>query len=227
MELSDKLGNWTTKLGMVMPGVAAMYVKRLLEDPYDRLAETAFFTKLKGLDSREKGAIELVSYILTAIVDLKLPSGGLLQYLFKEVGVDFAPEMAKRMMNGKKIREVLLSIPTDASYGGLLGTLLEIKDDEQLSDLVGWIFNKGPERWAEAVKKMGQLSSSQFARFAELDPTVRQQILEIFSQQASTTESWHDAQLTPVKTESELRTKVRGWTENIQAATKGLKERRR
>ena len=199
-------------LNQILPSVGAMYTKRLLEKHYDALAETTIGQKIRQLSPWTKGALELLTYVVSALAELKLKDGTPLARYLKDVGVDFAPEMSKRMINGAKAREVLTTLPISPGQRPLIETLLGIEDDGQLSDLIAWIFGQGEERWS-AVKnilsKLSKLPGENLGRFNQLDSDTKEKIVAIFA-------SHPPASL--VAEIGETRQRIQSLTEKINAA---------
>lgn len=82
---------------------AAGYAKRWLEgNLYDRVIQTKIGQKFKNLDNKAIYGIEFGLNFLTTILDQKFQDDTALKKFVKEVGMDAASELSKRLLNGLK-----------------------------------------------------------------------------------------------------------------------------
>lgn len=82
--------------------VAASYAKRWMESGvYDRLFDK-YGEKIKRLDKKAAYGIELGLNFLTGVLDQKMSEDTALKKFFKEIGMDAASELSKRLLNGLK-----------------------------------------------------------------------------------------------------------------------------
>ena len=82
---------------------AAGYVKRWMESGvYDRLFKTKYGEKIKRLDKKAAYGIEFGLNFLTSVLDQKISEDTALKKFIKEVGMDAASEISKRLINGNK-----------------------------------------------------------------------------------------------------------------------------
>lgn len=96
----SKLVNVFDTIGKHIPGIAANYVKRMLEPVYDRVFSTRLGRYFKSLDRKEKYAVEASMYVATEILEPKLEGDAPFTRVVREVVMDAGPELAKRMLNG-------------------------------------------------------------------------------------------------------------------------------
>lgn len=84
--------------------IAASYAKRWMEScVYDRLFKTKYGEKIKRLDKKAAYGIEFGLNFLTSVLDQKISEDTALKKFIKEVGMDAASELSKRLLNGLKI----------------------------------------------------------------------------------------------------------------------------
>jgi hypothetical protein len=82
---------------------AAGYAKRWMEGHlYDRVLETKFGQKFKTLDKKAIYGFEFGLNFLTTILDQKFNDDTAIKKFIKEVGMDAASELSKRLINGIK-----------------------------------------------------------------------------------------------------------------------------
>ncbi len=112
-----KLVNVLEKVGKHSPGIASKYAKRLLEPVYDRLFCTRLGRYFKSLSSPKKHAVEASMYIATEFLEQRLQGDTPLGHIAREVVVDTAPEIAKRMVNGPEPAEQKPLPPEDVEKG--------------------------------------------------------------------------------------------------------------
>lgn len=83
--------------------IAASYAKRWMESGvYDRLFKTKYGEKIKRLDKRAAYGIEFGLNFLTSVLDQKISEDTALKKFIKEVCMDAASELSKRLLNGLK-----------------------------------------------------------------------------------------------------------------------------
>lgn len=77
------------------------YAKRLLENQYDRIFETAAGKEIKRLDDHYRYGMELGLNFLNAFFEQHIVDNTPFKKFLKLVGTDAAPELSKRIINGK------------------------------------------------------------------------------------------------------------------------------
>lgn len=83
--------------------IVASYAKRWMEGGvYDRLFKTKYGEKIKGLDKKTLYGIEFGLNFLTSVLDQKISEDTALKKFIKEIGMDAASELSKRLLNGLK-----------------------------------------------------------------------------------------------------------------------------
>lgn len=83
--------------------LAAGYAKRWMEgNLYDKVFETKFGEKFKNLDKKSVYGIEFGLNFLTSILDQKFHDDTALKKFIKEIGMDAASELSKRLINGTR-----------------------------------------------------------------------------------------------------------------------------
>ncbi len=149
---------------------ASGYVKRWMEGNYDRLMTTESGQRLQALDDRVKYVLEAGAYALMAFADQHLSADTPLKRLIREISLDAAPELSKRMVNG--VREKLSTSQPGAANHEVAQALLKLGDDD-LGALLAWLSNLTPEKRAAMVKPLSSLSGDDLKRFATLSPHQR------------------------------------------------------
>lgn len=82
---------------------AAGYAKRWMEGNfYDRVIDTKIGRRFKKMDKKAVFGIEFGLNFLTTILDQKLNDNTALKKFIKEIGMDAASEISKRLINGAK-----------------------------------------------------------------------------------------------------------------------------
>lgn len=82
---------------------AAGYAKRWMESNfYDRIIDTKFGQKFKNMDKKAVYGVEFGLNFLTTILDQSLNDNTAIKKFVKEVGMDAASELSKRLINGAK-----------------------------------------------------------------------------------------------------------------------------
>lgn len=156
--------------------VAANYVKRWLEDPYDKIFQTEIGQKIKNLDTKAKYAIEFASYLLTAFFDQKLKDDTALKKFVQGVGTDVGPELSKRMINGAKER--LESNAVTKEEKDLVSFLLQL-DQTVLMELLDWLYRVEPDERTHMIKQLHSLSLSDIEALMKMDPEARTRLLNL------------------------------------------------
>lgn len=83
--------------------LAAGYAKRWMEsNVYDRVVDTKIGQKLKNMDKKAIFGIEFGLNFLTTILDQNFNDDTAVKKFIKEVGMDAASELSKRLINGAK-----------------------------------------------------------------------------------------------------------------------------
>lgn len=83
--------------------LAAGYAKRWMEgNVYDKVFETKFGEKFKNLGKKSAYGIEFGLNFLTSVLDQKFHDDTALKKFIKEIGMDAASELSKRLINGTK-----------------------------------------------------------------------------------------------------------------------------
>ncbi len=82
---------------------AAGYAKRWMEgNVYDRVIDTKIGRKFKNLNKNAVYGIEIGLNLLTTILDQNFNDNTAVKKFIKEVGMDAASELSKRLINGDK-----------------------------------------------------------------------------------------------------------------------------
>ncbi|MEO0266392.1 MAG: hypothetical protein ABIM43_07305 [candidate division WOR-3 bacterium] len=153
-------------------------MKRWLErNLYDRIFETELGDKLKSLDKKVRYGIEFGLNLLTAFFEQKLSEDTALKKFVKEIGIDVAPEVSKRLINNAK--EQLVSSAESSEDKELVNVLLEL-DDQTLIALLDWLYNVEQTERTEILKQLSQLSFDELVRLAQLTPENRKRLFDLF-----------------------------------------------
>ena len=156
---------------------SANYLKRWLEGNfYDRLLKTALGQKLKSLDAKAHYGIEFGLNILTMFFDRALSEDTALKRMVKEVGLDAAPEISKRLINHAK----------NPQEKELIHTLLAM-DRGDVSKLLAWLYEIDTNRRKRMLEEVAGLSVEELTRLSNMPPEDREKLLSIF---VSERKSW-------------------------------------
>lgn len=162
----------------LLPTFAANYVKRFLEKAYDRVFQTKTGAWLASLSPGKKYGAEFALYALTAFFDSRLAENTKLKKFVKEVGIDVAPEISKRMINGVR-EEVILSAVSPAEKG--LADLLLSLEDKELIELLRWLYEKEASEKRNLLSLISLLSSEQITRLLGLPVEEREKFSRLLN----------------------------------------------
>jgi|GEM_PF-1010471 len=165
--------------------VTASYGKRLLEKPYDKLAQTELFQKLKDQPLLAKQIIEAASYALTALFEQNTGKSGPIKGAFDEVLMDMGPELSKRMLNGNtgpltinaEKYTAKLEKPAEKLF---VQILLENLDLEKVTALAAWLKNATPEEKSNILKYIKGLNAEKIVGLIRLSTADAGELLTIF-----------------------------------------------
>jgi uncharacterized protein YjeT (DUF2065 family) len=165
--------------------VASLYTKRFAEDAYDRVFQGALGQKLVSLNKEIRLGLEASFYLLTAYFDRVFQEDTPLRKYVKEVALDTAPEVAKRMMNGK-VRPELVGLASEARSKEervMIHSLLKLPDD-QLANLLRWVANATEEDRSRLVRALADLPDEQLKRFLGLSPEEKEMLVGLHARPA-------------------------------------------
>lgn len=153
--------------------LSANYLKRILERQYDRAMATNLGQKLKSLDPKARYGIEFGLNLLAVFFDKTLAGDTVLKRLVKEVGLDAAPEISKRLINHG-------AHAVDDHEKELLQSMLALPS-EDLVRLLKWLFDVDSKHRTRVIQHMGTLSTEELATVADLKVAEREQLFELFA----------------------------------------------
>lgn len=140
--------------------MAVNYAKRWMEEGvYDRAFETAAGRKTQNLSIGTRYAIEAALSASSAVLIRSSEDDGLLAKALKELGSDIAPELAKRLINGKRHAT---GRQWDLSAG------LSTSDLETLDD---WARQVTPEQRQAVVDRLTAFTMSDLVKVARVEDT--------------------------------------------------------
>ena len=198
-----------TKNGLAV--IAANYLKRILEKPYDQIFETEFGKKLQQIDDKAKYLIEFTLNALTAYLDQKIAQNSPLKRFIQEVGLDAAPEISARMLKGFK--SDLQKTASSPKEKDLAHILLQLKDKE-FQDILTWLYTKSPDERKAAIRQVTGLSLEELMTYIKLSGEDRNKILEMCFPR-----SRRPQVLTNIASEMEKATnRLKTWSARIRAA---------
>lgn len=149
---------------------SANYLKRWLEgNLYDRLFQAGLGQKLKSLEGKARYGIEFGLNILTVFFDRALSEDSALKRVVKEVGLDAAPEISKRLINHAK----------NPQEKELVHTLLAM-DRVDLIKLLAWLYEIDTNRRKRVLQEVAGLSVEELTRLSDMRPEDREKLLGIF-----------------------------------------------
>ena len=150
-----------TKLAELMPTFLASYAKRFLEKAYDGAFQSPLGKKLLALSAKKKYGIEFILYALTAFFETRLAENTKLAKFVKEVSMDAAPEISKRLVNSVRA-EVSSSAKTPEERE--VADLLLGFEDKELTELIRWLYDKDLQEKISVLAGFSSLSPEQVAR---------------------------------------------------------------
>lgn len=151
--------------------IAANYVKRWLEgNAYEPLARTEAFRRARSSSKVIRFGAEAALNLLAVLFDRKFAADSALRRIVKEVGLDAAPEISKRLVNGT-------STPPERE---VVNALLEM-DPEQSRALLGWLYETSPAERARLFNMLASLEPEAFARLAQMSAADREKYLSILN----------------------------------------------
>ena len=173
------LANASDKAEQALPVFLANYAKRFLETIYDRAIQTGFGQKMVALSPAKKYTLEAILYALTAFFESRLRTNSKLAKFLREVGVDMAPEISKRIINGiKQEMAVIAAEATNPMEKDLLDVLLSLGDSD-LSGFIRWLSQTSLER-DKIFNQLSLLSAEQVAKILKLPDAEKDQFLKFF-----------------------------------------------
>ncbi len=164
------------RLAELLPVFAANYAKRFLEHVYDNAFDTPLGQKLAAMGKSKKYAVEFGLNLLTAFFEDRLAENTKLKKFVKEVGIDVAPEISKRMINGAK-EEILAGAATDEEKE-LAGILLALEDKE-LIELLNWFYEKPAAEMMAVSGQLSLMSAEQIARLMRFSTEDREKFFGV------------------------------------------------
>lgn len=166
------------KVIQLAPSFAASLTKRLLEKPYDNVFKSWLGQWLVNLSPWKKHSIEGVLYVLTALLDDRLPENSILRKYAKEVVLDAAPEISKRMINGARKEISSLALGVNPLEKELLDAVLSL-EDEDLAKLIQW-FGRPDREQRKILAALSILSPEQLAKVFRLSAEEKEKFFEFF-----------------------------------------------
>ncbi len=166
------------RLAELLPVFAANYAKRFMEHVYDNAFDTPIGQKLIAVGESKKYAVEFGLNLLTAFFEDRLAENTKLKKFVKEVGIDVAPEISKRMING--VRDEVLAGAATNEEKELAGILLALEDKE-LIDLLNWLYEKPVSEKTTVLKQLSLMSVEQVARLMRFSDEDRKKFFGILN----------------------------------------------
>ena len=166
------------RLAELLPVFAANYAKRFMEHVYDNAFQTPLGRKLVAIGKSKKYAVEFGLNLLTAFFEDRLAENTKLKKFVKEVGIDVAPEISKRMINGAR-EEVLASAATDEEKE--LARILLALEDKELIELLNWLYEKPVTEKMSVLGQLSLMSAEQIARLMRFSTEDREKFFGILS----------------------------------------------
>ena len=166
------------ELARLMPVSAANYAKRFLEYFYDNAFQTELGRRLMAMGRPKKYLVEAGLNLLTAFFESRLAENTALKKFVKEVGIDVAPEISKRMINGA--REAILAGAQTVEESEVARLLLGL-EDKQLIDLLDWLYEKPTDELKASLNRLALMSAEQIARLMRFSSEDRERFFGILN----------------------------------------------
>ena len=158
---------------------ASGYAKRMMDSQYDRLMETEFGQKLRGLDKKYRYGIEAGLNALGAVIEQVLPDDKPAVMFFKQILEDAPSEIATRLLTDVRgdLRLAVQNAKTQEERMAIM-SLLEL-DDESLKELLRWFGSMDSSERTRAESVVFNLASGELKRMATLTPAERKILVDI------------------------------------------------
>ncbi|MCE9552596.1 MAG: hypothetical protein K8T91_04360 [Planctomycetes bacterium] len=156
------------------------YVKRWMENNYDRLMMTGPGKRLMDLDQKTRYGIEAMLYAVMAVGEHNLGSNSPLKWLLKEVLLDAPPEIGKRLINGFRDDYVRHRASTSSAEKRDFGAVLEDLSAEQLNSFLIWASGLTSDEFERLRAMLPQLSKEQLIALMSLGDAERKTWLAMF-----------------------------------------------
>lgn len=166
------------RLTELLPVFMANYAKRFLERVYDSAFQTELGQRLAAMGKSKKYAVEFGLNLLTAFFEDRLAENSKLQKFLKEVGVDVAPEISKRLVNG--VRDEIMASAKTSEEKEIAQVLLGLEDRE-LINLLGWLYEKPAVEVAEILGRLSLMSAEQIARLMSFSVEDRERFFGVLN----------------------------------------------
>lgn len=125
--------------------------------------------KLRSLDAKAKYGIEFGLNLLSVFFDQALAEDTALKRLVKEVGLDAAPEISRRLINHAQTAE----------EQDLIHSLLAM-GQEELIKLLGWLYEIDAKRRKKMLQDIGDLSVEELTSLSRMNSEDRERLLGLF-----------------------------------------------
>lgn len=168
-----------SELSKYLPNFAANYSKRFLERGYDQAFKNKFGQWIVGLSPWKKYSLEAILYAVTTVLDDRLPANSLFKKYASQVGLDAAPELSKRMINGARDEIVAMAATARNTEEKELIFIIFSLDDKDISDLIRWLGQTKLER-DKILGRFSLFSTEQKAKFLRLSDEDKEKLAEIF-----------------------------------------------
>lgn len=163
-------------LAELLPVFTANYVKRFMERVYDTAFQTGLGQRLAAMGKPKKYAVEFGLNLLTAFFEDRLAENSKLRKFLKEVGIDVAPEISKRLVNG--VRDEILASAKTSEEREIAQVLLGL-EDEELIDLLNWLCEKPAAELREILGRLCLMSAEQIARLMDFSVEDREKFFSV------------------------------------------------
>ena len=166
------------RLAELLPVFAANYAKRFMEHVYDEAFQTSFGQRLAAMGKSRKYTVEFALNLLSAFFEDRLAENTKLAKFVKEVGIDAAPEISKRLINGVK-GEILASAKTEEEKE--LAQILFRLEDKELFEALNWLYEKSASEKAIILSQLSLMSAEQTARLMNFSVEDREKFFGVLN----------------------------------------------
>ncbi len=211
MAFSDAMFSRVSEL---LPVVAANYTKRWMEHVYDNAFQTPLGQKLAAMALPKRYAVEFGLNVLASFFEDRLAENTGLKKFVKEVTVDAAPEISKRMINGA--REEIVASAKTLEEKEVARLLFELEDQE-LIELMSWLYGISLLERRRVIHLLSLLPAEQLSRLMNFSADQKEKFIQIVFPQPEKKERG------PFLSE-ETRGRIRNVTQAIRGARKRMRE---
>lgn len=173
------LGLTVSEIPGYLPSIVANLAKRLSEkNIYDRFFQTELARRLVRLSPWKKYSLEMIMYFITAVLDKKLPENSFFRKFAKEVALDTAAEVSKRMINGAREDIKMLTAVAESPVEKEFFSAILSLEDSDIDGLIRWLSHTELEQ-ERILRQLARFSFEQQVRFYQLSEEIKEKLVRL------------------------------------------------